>query len=139
MRFLLDTNVVSEARKPHCDANVAAWLGSQSFGELAISVLTVLEIDIGIRRLRRRDPASADVLQRWLDEKVLTGFEGRVLPLDLACVPAVAPMHVPDPRPERDAMIAATALVHGCTVVTRNVSDFASLGVITLNPWQPAG
>jgi len=138
MRFLLDTNVVSEARKPHCDTNVAAWLGSQPFGELAISVLTVLEIDIGIRRLRRRDPSSAAMLQQWLDVKVLGGFDGRILPLDLACVRAVAPMHVPDPKPERDAMIAATALVHGCTVVTRNVSDFASLGVITLNPWQSA-
>jgi len=136
MRFLLDTNVVSEARKPNCDPNVAAWLSRQSFDELAISVLTILEIDIGIRRLRRRDPASADVLQHWFDEKVLTGFNGRILPLDLACVRAVAPMHVPDPRPERDAMIAATALVQGLKVVTRNVSDFAPLGVATLNPWQ---
>jgi len=137
VRFLLDTNVISEARKPSGNAAVKAWLRRQSPQDVAISVITVLEIDIGIRRLRRRDPMSAASLQAWLDDRVLTGFAGRVLPLDLAAARYVAPLHVPDPAPDHDAIIAGTALANELTVVTRNVVDFERLGVALINPWLP--
>ena len=135
MKYLLDTNVVSEVRKPNGDATVKAWLQRQPPDDVAISVITVLEIDIGIRRVRRRDPATAAILQRWLDERVLTGFRGRILPLDLDCVRHVAPLHVPDPMPEHDAIIAGTAMAHGLTVVTRNTKDFLASGVALIDPW----
>jgi len=136
LKFLLDTNVISEARKPAGDPNVAAWLSRHDFADLAISVLTVLEIDVGIRRLRRRDPAGASALQRWLDGQVLTGFAGRILSVDLACVRAVAPLHVPDPMEEHDALIAGTALSQGLTVVTRNIKHFERVAVPLINPWD---
>ena len=143
MKYLLDTNVISEARKPSGDHGVKDWLRHQVASELAISVITVLEIDIGIRRLRRHDTASADVLQRWLDDKVLTGFAGRILPLDVAVALRVAPLHVPDPASDHDAIIAGTALAHGLAVVTRNAADFIRSGVEITNPWasdaSPAG
>ncbi|MDR0283580.1 MAG: type II toxin-antitoxin system VapC family toxin [Propionibacteriaceae bacterium] len=135
MRFLLDTCVISEVRKPLGNPVVSDWLSRQNPRHTAISVISVLEIDIGIRRLRRRDPVAADGLQRWLDDKVLPGFGGRILPVDLACEPYVASFHVPDPAPERDALIAGTALAHGLTVVTRNTADFARTGVPVFNPW----
>lgn len=136
MKYLIDTNVLSEARKPSGDPGVKDWLRGQSSPDLAVSVITVLEIDVGIRLLRRRDPGSAAILQRWLDQRVLAAFKGRVLPFDLACAGWTAPMHVPDPAPEHDAIIAGTALAHGLTVVTRNEDDFARLGVAIVNPWS---
>ena len=136
MKFLLDTNVLSEARKPSGNQAVKRWLRHQVPSDLAISVLTVLELDVGIRRLRRRDPVAASRLQEWLTKHVLEGFSGRVLPFDLQCVEHIAPMHVPDPAPEHDAGIAGTALAHGLTVVTRNVRDFRHTGVPLINPWE---
>jgi len=135
VKYLLDTNVISEARKATGDAMVKAWLGRQVVADVAISVITVLEIDIGIRRLRRRDPVGAEAVQRWFDDRVLSGFRGRILSLDVPCTLEVAPLHVPDPAPEHDAIIAGTALAHGLTVVTRNTSDFQRTGVPLLNPW----
>ena len=136
MRYLVDTNVLSEARKPRGDVGVKEWWRLQAVESLAISVITVLEIDVGIRRLRRHDPDSAAVLQRWLDERVMVAFRGRVLPFDLECSWRTAPLHVPDPAPEHDAIIAGTALAHGLVVVSRNVDDFARLGVEVVNPWE---
>ncbi|MCL8250451.1 type II toxin-antitoxin system VapC family toxin [Aeromicrobium fastidiosum] len=138
MSFLLDTNVVSELRKSpgRVDARVRAWVASRDVSSLHLSAITIMEIEIGIGRLARRDQIQADRLRTWLDDAVLAAFAGRILPVDLAVARRVARLHVPDPRPERDAMIAATATVHGLTVVTRNVADFESLDVALVDPWS---
>jgi len=136
VRYLLDTNVISEARKASGDARVKAWLAGRAPQELAISVITVLEIDIGIQRLARRDPVSAARLQTWLDETVLTVFADRILSVDLLCARQIAPLHVLDPAPEHDVIIAGTALAHNLIVVTRNTHDFVRNPVKLLNPWD---
>ena len=136
--FLLDTNVVSELRKAKAgkaDANVTAWAGSVPFGSLFISAITLLELEMGVLQIERRDAAQGTILRAWLDRHVLPVFHDRILPIDLAVARCCARLHVPDPRAERDALIAATALVHGMTVVTRNVGDFRLTGVPLLNPW----
>lgn len=137
MSHLLDTNVISELRKPQRRANagVRSWISSRVVSDLYLSVITVLEIEIGIKRLARNDPVQSERLQVWLDMEVLDVFSGRILPVDVPVARRCARMHVPDPRPERDALIAATASVHGLTVVTRNVRDFEHLGVSVSNPW----
>lgn len=137
--FLLDTNVVSELRKAktgRADANVTAWAGSVPFGSLFISAITLLELEMGVLQVERRDPAQGGILRTWLDRQVLPAFHDRILPIDVAVAQRCARLHVPDPRAERDAMIAATALVHGMTVVTRNIGDFQLTGVPLLNPWD---
>lgn len=139
--FLLDTNVVSELRKAasgKADPSVVAWAAKQPTATLYLSAISVLELDVGVRRIERRDAAQGRVLRGWLDHQVLRAFEGRVLPVDTVVAQRCAALHVPDPRAERDALIAATALVHGMTVVTRNNADFAPLGVAMLNPWNAA-
>jgi predicted nucleic acid-binding protein len=135
--YLLDTNVISELRKPAGRAApaVRAWAQRQATHDLSISVITVMEIEIGIARLERRDPTQGDVLRRWLEDELLAAFANRMLPVDLDVVRQAARMHVPDPRPERDVLIAATALTRNLTVVTRNTADFEQLGVALLNPW----
>jgi hypothetical protein len=136
--FLLDTNVVSELRKAKAgkaDPNVAAWAASVPVGSLFVSVITILELETGVLLVERRDPPQGALLRSWLDSHVLPAFNNRVLPIDISVAQRCARLHVPDPRAERDALIAATALVHGMTVVTRNVSDFVLTGVPTLNPW----
>ena len=136
--FLLDTNVVSELRKGRsgrADPNVMGWAVLVPATSLYISVITVLELALGIRRLERRDPKQGALMRRWLDGHVLTAFAGRVLPVDIPGAGECARLHVPDPRGERDALIAAIALVHRMTVVTRNVGDFAAIGVAVLDPW----
>jgi hypothetical protein len=94
---------------------------------------------LGALRIARRDTAQGTVLRAWIDEQILPRFEGRILAVDTAVAQRCARLHVPDPRAERDALIAATALVHGLTVVTRNVRDFAPMGVMVLDPWEAAG
>jgi len=135
--FLLDTNVVSELRKPSgvVDSGVLAWAVSHPASRMHISAITVLEIELGIARVERRDRSQGRVLREWMNSGVLAGFEGRILPVDVEVAIRAAHLHVPDPRLERDAYIAATADVHGLTVVTRNIKDFAPTGVATLNPW----
>lgn len=133
--YLLDTNVVSQFHKPQPDQGVLAWVAGQDETDLFISVITVMEIEIGIKRLERRDPEQASRLQRWLDQAVLGGFEGRIEPIDLDVARRCAASHVPDPAPERDALIAATAASRGFTVATRNDRDFRRLGIPVLNPF----
>lgn len=136
--FLLDTNVVSEIRKIRlgtADPNVALWADSVNAGSLYLSAITLLELERGILQLERKDPRQGSILRRWLESSVLTEFEGRIFPVDTLVARCCAKLHVPDPRSERDAMIAATARVHGMTVVTRNQGDFLSTGVSLLNPW----
>lgn len=137
--YLLDTNVVSELRKAKsgkADPNVVAWAQPIAVGSLFLSAITVLELELGVLLIERRDPAQGKVLRAWLDQSVLPAFEGRILPVDVEVARRCARMHVPDPRSERDALIAATALVHGMTVVTRNVPDFSGLDLTLLDPWQ---
>ncbi len=137
--FLLDTNVVSELRKirlGRADANVARWADSVETVDLYLSSITVQELEIGVLLAERRDPAQGAVFRAWLDQHVLPAFTGRILPVDTAVALRSARLHVPNPRPVRDGLIAATALVHGMTVVTRNVADFEPCGVAWLNPWD---
>lgn len=140
--FLLDTNVVSELRKARAgraDKNVTAWAEGQSATSMFVSVITVQELDIGVLLAERRDAAQGAVLRRWLEDQVLPAFAGRIMPVDTAVARRSAVLHVPDPRPVRDGLIAATALVHGLSVVTRNVADFAPTGVGVIDPWNAAG
>lgn len=137
--FVLDTNVISELRKissRKADLHVAEWANSVDAGSLYISVITVLELEIGILQLQRKDPEQGTIFRTWLDTRVLPEFHDRILPIDMAVVQRCAALHVPDPRAERDALIAATALVYGMTVVTRNLADFTATGVPLLNPWE---
>ncbi|MBU1330726.1 MAG: type II toxin-antitoxin system VapC family toxin [Gammaproteobacteria bacterium] len=140
--FVLDTNVVSELRKAKsakADPHLVAWAQRLLPGQLFISAITVLELETGVLLVERRDPQQGAMLRAWLDGHVLPGFAGRILPVDTAVAQCCARMHVPDPRAERDALIAATALVHGMTVATRNTADFAPTGVALLNPWEFGG
>jgi hypothetical protein len=134
--YLLDTNVVSELRTRRGDSGVKQWVAKQSVADLAISVVTVIEIETGILRRARTDPDQAQILTRWFEQNVLTGFADRILPLDLAAARRVASLHVPDRAPQHDALIAGTALARGLTVVTRNTRDFERAGVEYLNPWS---
>ncbi len=140
--FLVDTNVVSELRKVaagRADVGVAAWSERTSAGTMFISAITVLELELGVLAIERRDPASGAVLRSWLETRVLPAFDQRILPVDVDVARRCAALHVPDPRSDRDALIAATALVHHMTVVTRNVGDFEPMGVEVVNPWKTAG
>ena len=138
--FLLDTNVVTELRKAtRAEPLVRAW-AQMSAPELAfLSAMSLMELEIGVLRMERRDVPQGKRLRQWLDELVLAQFAGRILGIDAVVARACAEIHVPDPRPEREALIAATALVHGLTVVTRNTADFEPMGVALLNPWLAPG
>lgn len=135
--YLLDTNVVSELRegKPRPSAAVMAWAATVLPESLFLSVVTKFELEMGELRLARKDPLQAAVLRTWRGN-VLRQFTGRILPFTELTTPFCAALHVPDPRSFRDAMIAATALEHGFTVVTRNVADFAGTGVRLVSPWD---
>ncbi len=139
--YLLDTNVISELRKStggrraSIDRNVKKWASSVEVKSLYLSSITILELETGILLVERRDHAQGVLLRQWLESHVLTAFANRILSVDLTTARQCARLHVPDPMEQRDALIAATAIVHGMTVVTRNVSDFKPSGVPFLNPW----
>lgn len=136
--YLLDTNIVSELRKAKtnkADKNVIAWAISVPATSLFLSVISILELETGVLLIERRDAVQGALLRVWLDDYVIPAFSGRILAIDTAVAQCCAKLHVPDPGAERDTLIAATALVHGMTIVTRNVMDFEQTGVKILNPW----
>ena len=137
--YLLDTNVISEFRKAsagNANRQVAAWAGSVPAESMFLSAVCILEMEMGAFLMERRDPRQGAVLRSWLADRVLPAFAGRILPVDTPVALRCAALHVPNPCSYRDSLIAATAMVHGMAVVTRNVSDFEATGVALLNPWQ---
>lgn len=138
MKYLLDTNVVSELRKApgRVDSGVLAWASSEDEQDMALSVVTVLELGLGVARLARKGPVQGSRLRDWYERVILEDFAERTLPITPAIARRCVELHIPDPRPDRDAWIAAAALEHGLVVVTRNTSDFAPTGVELLNPWR---
>lgn len=136
--YLLDTNIVSEGRKlgtPRVDPNAARWLERIDVETSFLSAMTVFELERGVRQMERRDTAQGSVLRRWLDDQVMAAFEHRVLPLSRAVALVCAGLHIPDPKSERDAWIAATAIEAGLILATRNVGDFAETGVKLVDPF----
>lgn len=107
-----------------------------SSSDMFLSSITVLELETGALLLRRRDGTQGRLIQQWIEDRVLTAFTERILAVDTAVARRCALLHVPDPRPYRDSLIAATALVHRLVVVTRNRADFEPMTVTVLNPWE---
>ena len=137
--YLLDTNVISELRKvgdDKADTNVVAWVSEIDAAEMFISTLTLMELEIGILRVERRDAAQGARLRVWFETQVCPEFEDRTLSIDGAVARRSVQLHVPNPKSERDALIAATALEHRLMLVTRNMADFAAIGVSLVNPWD---
>lgn len=137
--YLLDTNVVSELRKAtggRADPSVMAWAESVEPIVLYLSAITIMELEIGILRLERRDPTQGKLIRSWMEGQVMKSFDGRILPVNASVARICAQLLVPDPKSDRDALIAATARVHGMTVVTRNTTDFEDTGSTLLNPWK---
>jgi predicted nucleic acid-binding protein len=140
MNYLLDTNVISELRKGgsrSIDPNVEQWATQTTASALYVSVITILELEMGILLMERKDYSQGKTLRTWFQDHVLPAFEGRILNIDYKIALRCAALHVPDRKPDRDGLIAATALEHGMSVVTRNVTDFAQTGVEIVNPWEP--
>jgi predicted nucleic acid-binding protein len=134
--FLLDTNVVSELRRAdRADRAVVAWASATASTQFYISAISVLELELGVLLIERRNASQGMVLRRWLEDQVLPRFQGRILPVDTPVARCAAGLHVPNTRSERDALIAATAIVAGLTVATRNTVDFEPTGVRLINPW----
>jgi predicted nucleic acid-binding protein len=139
LKYLLDTNVVSELRKVgdgKADPNVTAWIGAHDARDLCISAITILELERGILSIQRRDIAQSSRLRAWMDGRVRPEFAERTIVIDDAVATRCAHLHIPDRRNEADAIIAATALVHGLAVVTRNIQDFQGTGVVLVDPWS---
>ena len=137
--WLLDTNVISETRKIRsgkADANVARWISGKDTVAMFISVITLQELETGVLRVEKKDAARGSILRKWLDWSVRPAFAGRILPVDEKVALKCAQLQVPDPKAAMDCLLAATALVHGLTLVTRNVRDFVGSGVRLVNPWE---
>ncbi len=137
--FLVDTNIISELRKSKAgtaNTGVTDWANDVPAALMFMSVISLHELEQGVLLSERVDPAKGGLLRDWLDNSVVPAFVDRILPVDVAVVLRAAALHVPDPAPFRDALIGATGLVHGLTVVTRNVGDFARFDELpVLNPW----
>ena len=123
-------------RSGKANAGVAAWADQVEATALFISAIILHEPELGVQLVERRDPGQDARLRQWLDQAVLPAFAGRILAVDSVVAQRSAALHVPNPRPFRDGLIAATALVHSLVVVTRNLADFEATGVALLNPWQ---
>ncbi|MBY5601400.1 type II toxin-antitoxin system VapC family toxin [Rhizobium leguminosarum] len=139
MSYLLDTNVISELRTigdGKADPEVVAWIETSNASDFYLSAITIFELERGVLAVQRRDARQGSRLRTWLDDHVRLQFAGRILPIDDAIATRCAHLHIPDRRNEADALIAATALVHNLTVVTRNVRDFDGTGVVIVDPWQ---
>lgn len=137
--YLLDTNVVSELRRIAAgrgDARVATWQARTRPAACYLSVVTWMELEIGVLRMERRDASQGRLLRHWLTASLQPAFAGRILDVDARIATQTARLQVPDPRPPNDALIAATALAHELVVVTRNTRDFAGTGALLLNPWE---
>lgn len=135
--YILDTNVISELRRPEkADANVLKWASRVPVRQFYLSSITVFEIERGIGLMARRDAEQANSLRQWFEEHILTTFDSRIFAIDAAVAVRCAKLHIPDPQSDRDSFIAATALVHGMTIVTRNTKDFEKTGVPLINPWR---
>jgi len=137
--FLLDTNVVSELYKSQAhraDRRVITWAERSEASRHYLSSITLFELEFGILRMEMKDPRQGAWLRKWTMDRVLPAFVDRVLPVDSQVAMRSAALHVPNPSSFRDSLIAATALVHGMTVVTRNVAHFQVSGVSVLNPWE---
>src|SRR5208282_2592140 len=129
--YLLDTNVVSELRRVDAgtaDPHVKAWSETLDAESTFLSVITVLDLELGTLLMERRDARQGAMLRVWLNNRILLEYERRILPIDAQIAKRCATLHVPDPQDDRDSLIAATALVHSMTVVTRNVSHFQRTG-----------
>jgi predicted nucleic acid-binding protein len=117
---------------------VAAWTENVDATNLFVSAISIMELELGVLSIERKDASQGARLRAWLEQHVLPEFSGRTLPIDTAVAQRCARLHIPDKRGERDALIAATALVHGMAVVTRDVADFKPTGVTIVNPWEPS-
>jgi hypothetical protein len=137
MKFLVDTNVISELRNPaRTHPNVRRWADSIQLADSAISSIVLMELELGALQVRRRNPRLHSDLKEWISKSVLLQYGGRILPVDDQVAVRCAQLLYPKTLPLNDAMIAATALVHGLTVVTRNIGDFSRMEVDVLDPWQ---
>ena len=135
--FILDTNVLSELRQGEPNRGVVEWIDAHNEFQMFLSAMTVYELELGVSRKERVDPAQGRVLREWLETIVMGEFGERVLPIDERVAKAAARVQVPDQRPFVDCLIAATAMVHGAPVVTRNEKGFARVsGVSIINPWS---
>lgn len=139
--YLLDTNIISEGRKlgtSRVDPHAALWFAQIDVETTFVSAMTIFELERGVQQIERRDRAQGLVLRRWLDDQIMTTYERRTLPLSREVALICAGLHIPDPKSERDAWIAATAIEARLILVSRNVSDFDAMGIELLNPFDRA-
>lgn len=137
--YILDTNVISEIRKAKsskADLNVLNWAASIPVSQMFLSVISVMELEMGVLLIERKDKKQGAILREWLDNHVLKTFKDKIIPIDTSIAQCCAKLHVPDPRSDRDALIAASGLIQNMTVVTRNINDFKYTKVKLLNPWK---